>query len=198
MDRLRVMTGRERLKDISKAYDAGQLAKTRELCEGFLRDYPSHGRDWYRLASSLIGLHLYAEAEAALARGEECAKGQKDRLAHIHSMRGHLRLERGDLAGVEECYREAHALCPRRSWFLVCCGEMASALGELERALELLTRACECPEGDLGEAHSYRAGVLLAMRRYGEAAEAYRAALTVDPMNKRYRKGLAEVEELLG
>lgn len=192
------MTGKQRLSEISKAYKAGQVAKTRELCEVFLRDFPNHGRTWYQLACSLIDLHLYAEAEAALARGEECDKEDKHRQAHIHSMRGMLWAEKGDFVRAEECYWKAHFLCPRRSWFLVECGEMASARGELERALELLTRACNCPEGDLGEAHCYRAKVLLAMRRYGEAADAYRAALSISPLNKRYRNGLAEVEELLG
>jgi tetratricopeptide (TPR) repeat protein len=68
---------------------------------------------------------------------------------------------------------------------------------EAQAALDLYTRATRCPEGCIDEAHFNRGGKLLALKRYEEAAGAYREALRLDPDYEIARKRLEDVERIL-
>lgn len=192
------MTAGERADYIHKVDDEGMVVQTRELCEAYLRDFPEDGIIWIILAENLRVLHLYEESWAALDRAERLTgeSRKKKRLVLLH--RGYLFTDRGDHLRAEEYFMEAHALCPEDAGNLIFAGVAAMRRGELARALELLTQATLCKEGDIDEAYFNLGGVFLALRRYGDAAECYREALKIDPADAIYQKRLADVERLLG
>lgn len=192
------MTSKERSDFIRQVDDEGMVVQTRELCEAYLRDFPEDGVIWLTLAENLRLLHLYEESWAALDRAEHLAgdSPKKKRLVMLH--RGYLFTDRGEHLRAEECFMEAHALCPDDAGNLIFAGVAAMRRGDLPRAQELLAKATLCKEGDIDEAYFNLGGVFLALRRYGDAAECYREALKVDPDHRIYRKRLSDVERLLG
>jgi tetratricopeptide (TPR) repeat protein len=192
------MTSKERLDQICRADDAGMVARTRELCEAFLLDFPENGAVWIMLAENLKNLHLYEKAEAALDKAERWAGDHRGRKRLVVLQRGHLLTARGDHHDAEKSFMKAHLLMPENAGSLIFAGVAAMQRGNLAKAAELLTEATRCPEGAIDEAYFNLGGVFLALRQYGEAAGCYTKALEIDSGNALYRKRLSDLETVLG
>jgi tetratricopeptide (TPR) repeat protein len=180
---------------IREADQNDQTGYVRHLCERFLLEHPDHGPALLRYSRNLITLGAYAEAQAALDHAEKVVPPQ-----HLHlviARRGHLLEAQGRFDQAEEMFMEAHRLDPDDATYLIYAGGAASRRGDLELALELHTRATHCAEGCIDEAHFNRGGKLLALKRYDEAAEAYREALRLDPDYDIAKERLEDVERIL-
>jgi tetratricopeptide (TPR) repeat protein len=143
----------------------------------------------------LISLGVYAEAQAALDHAEKFVPPQ-----HLHlvvARRGHLLEAQGQFDEAEEKFMQAHRLDPNDATYLIYAGGAASCRGDLQLALDFYDRASRCAEGCIDEAHFNRGGKLLALKRYEEAAEAYREALRIDPEYVIARRRLEDVERIL-
>lgn len=180
---------------IERADDSGQVSYTRHLCEARLRDHPDHGPTLLRYADNLTALNLFDEAHAALDHAEKVAPEKWLRL--VFAGRGHLLKKEGRFAEAEEGFMQAHQLSPGDATYLIYAGGAAAGRGDLEGALDLYTRATLCAEGCIDEAHYNRGGTLLALKRYAEAAEAYREALRIDPDYRIAKERLEDVEMIL-
>jgi tetratricopeptide (TPR) repeat protein len=180
---------------IREADQNDQIGYVRHLCERFLQEFPNHGPALLCYACNLIALRLYAEAQAALDHAEKVVP--PERLHLVLAQRGHLLEAQGRFDQAGETFMAAHRLDPDDATYLIYAGNAASRRGDLEGALELLTQATRCPEGCIDEAHFNRGGELLALKRYEEAAEAYRGALRLDPDYEIAKKRLEDVERIL-
>ncbi|WP_367873308.1 tetratricopeptide repeat protein [Luteolibacter sp. Populi] len=187
------VTKKERIEAIRQAHEKGQIGYTRELCERYLRKNPDSGFVWLILANNLIALSLYTEASAALDRAEALVPDQPKKLANVIAHRGHLAEAAGRFEEAGEYFLRAHELDLDDATWLIFAGDAAGRNGEIEKSLELVTRATLCPEGCIDEAHFNRGGKLLVLKRYAEAAEAYRSALAIDPT---YESALRRLEDL--
>lgn len=180
---------------IREADQNDQTGYVRHLCERFLQEHPDHGPALLRYSRNLISLGVYAEAQGALDHAEKVVPPQ--RLHLVVALRGHLLEAQGRFGEAEEKFLEAHRLDPDDATYLIYAGVVASRRGDLELALDLHTRASRCPEGCIDEAHFNRGGKLLALKRYEEAAEAFREALRLDPDYEIAKERLEDVERIL-
>lgn len=189
------MDQRVQFEAILEADDRDLVGYVRHLCERFLREDPDHGPVLLRYASNLIALRLYADAQAVLDHAEKVVPA--GRMDLVHAERGHLLEAQGRFGEAEEQFMAAHRLKPDDATHLIYAGGAAGCRGDLQLALELYNRACRCPRGCIDEAHFNRGGKLLALKRYEEAAEAYREALRIDPEYEIAMKRLEDVERIL-
>lgn len=189
------MDANEKFQAIRKADENDQIGYVRHLCTRYLRDHPDHGPTLLIYARNLISLGLYTEALSALEQAEKVVPPERRHL--VLAQRGHLLEAQGQLEPAEERFMEAHGLEPDDATYLIYAGCAAARQGDIERALDLYTRACGCKEGCLDEAHFDRGGKLLALKRYEEAAAAYREALRLDPHYEIAKKRLDDVGRIL-
>lgn len=188
------MNSKKQFQAIREADQNDQIGYVRHLCERFLQDHPDHGPALLRYSRNLIALGLYAEAEAALDHAEKVVPPQ--RLHLVVARRGHLLEAQGRFDEAEEKFMEAHRLDPDDATYLIYAGGAAACRGDLQLALDFYDRASRCAEGCIDEAHFNRGGKLLALKRYEEAAEAYREALRLDPDDEIAKKRLEGVERI--
>lgn len=182
-------------QDICTAFDARQYGIVRVLCERYLQAEPENGAALLRLAVSLTALHQYDEAGNALEQALAATPEQHRHL--VLAQRARLHQARGEFTAAEQVFAEAHDLTPQDATYLIYAGVAAMGRGDLAKAEALFTRAVECPEGALHEAHLNLGVVMLVQRRYEEAAACLRRALNVNPAYERASRVLAEVEKIL-
>jgi tetratricopeptide (TPR) repeat protein len=189
------MDKKERFDAIQEADRAGHVAYCRELCETFLRELPDHWPALVSLASQLTALHLYRESESAIDRAAKVVSANQRHW--VQAELGHLLRARGRFVDAEVAFLQAHESDPDDAGYLIFAGSAAANQGEIERALEHYTKATQCRDGYVDEAHFNRGGKLLALKRYQEAAEAYREALRIDPDYELAKRRLLDIELLL-
>ena len=189
------MDPKGKFQAIREADQNDQIGYVRHLCERFLEEHPDHGPALLRYSRNLIALGVYAEAQTALDHAEKVVPPQ-----HLHlvlARRGHLLEAQGRFDEAVETFMEAHRLDPDDATYLIYAGGAAACRGDLHLALDFYDRASRCPEGCIDEAHFNRGGKLLALKRYDEAAEAYREALRLDPDYDIAKERLEDVERIL-
>lgn len=189
------MDEREQFEAILQADEQDLVGYVRFLGERFLHQHPYHMPALLCYARNLVTLRLYDEAKMALDRAERVAPAM--RLHLVLAQQGHLLEAQGRFGEAEEKFMEAHRLDPDDATYLIYAGGAAACQGDIYRALDLYSQASRCPEGCIDEAHFNRGGKLLALKRYEEAAEAYREALRLDPDDEIAKKRLEDVERIL-
>ena len=190
------MDSKERFNAISEANVAGHVGFCRELCEAFLADYPDHGPTLLMLSMQLSVMHLYEDAHRLLDRAEQVVPEQRRKL--VLAQRAELYDARGQHAEAKAAFLQAHHAAPDDATYLIYAGIAAARQGEIERALMHHTKATQCQEGCIDEAHFNRGGSLLTLKRYPEAIVAYREALRLDPDYKLAKNKLRDLELLMG
>jgi len=132
----------------------------------------------------------YAKARAAADR----ALALSPELASPHLIRGML-LQEDDLnwRGAEAEYRRAQALAPNDGHVKYALGHLLVAFGDLDAAIELTQQSLAV---DPLQANRYVwLGIyLLAQNRLGEAEQAVRKAIELQPTGEQYHMILAEIE----
>jgi tetratricopeptide (TPR) repeat protein len=185
----------EEYQAIDETGEKEQIAYARHLCEAFLKKHPDNGRIWVTLATHLCSLALYAEATAALDRAQPFVPDKN--LHVVLSQRGHILHAQGFHTEAEQLFLRAHALKPKDATYLIFAANSAWQRGDLKRAEALFKRALSKKDGAIEEAHFNLGGILLAKRRYREAAQHYRRALELDPYYTIAQKRLEDVEMIL-
>jgi len=168
---------------------------SRELTQRQIEVHP----DDYRLLLDLVTHELtfcrYQEAQAAIDHAEHVCPPKA--MKWVLALRGHLSEGLGDFEAAIRHHLAAHELDPDEATFLIFAGSVAFKAGDTDRAIELATRATQCPKGCIDEAYYNLGGYLLAMRRYSEARDCYDRALEIDPTYAITRTRLEDVLRIL-
>lgn len=188
---------REHLFDeIVDLSDEDFLALLIEKSAAYLEIYPRDTLIWFHYGSALAKVSRFEEAQLAF----EKALRNKNALlkASVWTAKGHLEQRRGDFQQAEKCFLQALLFDPTATWNHVFLGVLLFQRGDLKGAEERLHLAIASitPE-DRDEAYFNLGGVLLAQKRYEEAAQCYRKALELDPEYKLAKIRLADVEAVL-
>jgi arylsulfatase A-like enzyme/parvulin-like peptidyl-prolyl isomerase len=143
----------------------------------------------FYLAQAQLAAGLESEAAATLARGLQRTPDNPDLL----EVKGRLLLRQEDLAGARVALERARTLDPRNARVRAELSETFRRLGDAAGA------EAEAAEGErldpkAPEPHVMRGLALASLEREGEAAEAFRAALKLDPDQPEALYYLAAVE----
>lgn len=103
----------------------------------------------------------------------------------------------GCVADAIVAYRAADALCPNIAEIKHALAALLQATGRFDECVDELAKAVAIKPRSLHLRQAH-AGVLLQQLRYAEAAEAYRAALELDPDNGECLTGLAAALKVIG
>jgi tetratricopeptide (TPR) repeat protein len=185
-----------RFRRVRAASDANLPALTILRGRRYLARYPDHGYAWYLLATALIGLARYDEAEKALSNALRFCPEEKRQMPLC--LIGGLHKNRGDYEAAAEWFKKAIECAPIDTQGYIYLGGVLALQGRLREAEEVHRKATEtCYEGCLDEAFLNLGMVLRAQDRFEEAAECFREAIHLDPEYRAARKALRDVESCL-
>lgn len=163
-----------------KAASEDELSATCfHLANRFLESNPKHAGALYHLATHLVNMARYAEAEAAFLQILEICSD--DERFMIYTELGHLHRQRLAPQLAEEWYRRAIEAAPSIQAGHVFLGALFAIQGRLDEAEACYRRALTCLDGDPDEVHYNLASVLRAQGKYEESLSEARAALSIDP-----------------
>jgi Flp pilus assembly protein TadD len=212
--------------DAEKVYRAGRYGEAAELFAAYTSRKPENPWGHYMLGISAWKAGDHGTAETALRRTIELDAKNGKALVNL----GRVLLEQNRAAAALDFAEEAVVVVPESpdAWRVL--GNVRSALGVTDRAVEAYREALVLDDGDawtmnnLGllyirdaryeealpplaravqlrpKTAAFQNNLGVALERTGhlnEAAEAYRAALEVDPDHERARISLTRVEERL-
>ncbi len=143
----------------------------------------------FYLAQAQLAAGLESETAATLARGLERTPDNPDLL----EVRGRLLLHQEDLAGARVALERARTLDPRNARIRAELSETFRRLGEAAAAVAEAAEA-ERLDPKSPEPHVMRGLALASVDRESDAAEAFRAALKLDPDHPQALYYLAAVE----
>ncbi|MGJ8696692.1 MAG: tetratricopeptide repeat protein [Verrucomicrobiaceae bacterium] len=181
----------ELLELLQDAEENDQLVTARFLYEALLLEEPENGGLLVLHASNLIELGALAEAESVLSQAEEL--GEEETLSGLKTQQAHLARARGDSAGAEALYREAHKLDDSDDENLINAAAMAFQRGEAAKAEFLIREAIALGGEGVIEARFALGGYLVAQERYEEATRCYETVVKLDPENELAREWLADL-----
>jgi tetratricopeptide (TPR) repeat protein len=143
----------------------------------------------------LVELARYEDARKALRHAIRLCPA--DRLSIPYAQMGHLYKQRGNLRRAATWYRKATVASPTEADGYIFLGSVVALMGDLDQALEWHEQGARSASGCIDEAH-YNAGLVLrAMKRYPEAARAFRRALKIDAAYVEAQRALRDVESAL-
>lgn len=169
-------------------FDSGQIKKARESAEGAIALYPDDSDYFLLLAKIYLEEGDLARAGQALA--SKAPPGGPS--AEFHYVTGMIAQRAGRSAEALESYRRAHELDPLNADYVMACGELLITLNRAEEALQLV--ADRVLDNDAsGRLHALRGEALAMLRRFDEAADAYRRAVIESPHDDSLLESLATV-----
>ena len=185
-----------KLKPLCEEADRLELhGLSRELTERQLEIHPHDYRLLLELAGHELTFCRYQEARDAIDRAEQLCPPKA--MKWVLAQRGHLSERLGDFDTSERHHLAAHELDPDNATYLIYAGSAAFKAGNTDRAIELATRATQCPTGSIDEAYLNLGGYLLALRRYAEAQDCYVRALELDPNYGIAQTRLEDISRIL-
>ena len=168
-----------------------------EKSAAYLEIYPKDAFIWFYHGSALAEVSRFEEAEKAF---EKALRSKKELLkASVWTAKAHLEQRRGDFDAAQKCFSQALSFDSTATWNHVFWGVLLFQRGELQSAEERLRLAISSipVEKDQDEAYFNLGSVLMAQKRYEEAARCYRKTLEFDPEYETAKIRLADVEAVL-
>ncbi|MEA2463281.1 MAG: hypothetical protein QOJ98_1028 [Acidobacteriota bacterium] len=175
------------------AWKSGDLAKSEQAFEQALSIDPNHLKSLVNLSRVFIDQKRYDDALDRLTRAADIDPES----TQVHRLIGRTYVAQGKTDQAIDAYRRAIEVNELDAWSMNNLGLLLLETKQADEALPLLARAVELRQG-LPSFHNNLGMALEHTGRFKAAAEAYKAALTVDPGYEKAKRNLTRVEAVKG
>lgn len=173
------------------AWKSGDLAKSEQAFEKALSVDPQHVKSLLNLSRVFIEQKRHDDAVERLTR----AAGIDPESLQVHRLLGRTYHTQGKTDAAVAAYRRAIELHELDAWSMNNLGLIFLETKRAEEALPLLARAVEL-KPEVPAFHNNLGMALEHAWRFGEAATAYKGALTADPGYDKAQRNLARIEAI--
>lgn len=192
-------TKKQRFREITTAVSQRRTISIIELCEDYMKDYPTQIVVWIYLADALADFSNYKKSQSLFLKAIKALK-KIDAEKHLnmpYNGLGELYERKGNYQKAIEWYKKASEIMPDEATYLIFIGVLYLRSGNFVEAEKYLEQASKCKEGHIEEAY-YNLGIVLAsQKRYKEALSKFEKAVEIDPKYKEAKFGIKDMEQVL-